>query len=64
MVFAASMYFQYWLESAGRSDSIGLWYTIVCAAVYTLIVWFLAGLTILVCKTVTRRNSRKRNTDE
>jgi uncharacterized membrane protein YhaH (DUF805 family) len=61
MVFVASIYFQRWLESTGRSDSIGLWYTIVCAVVYTLIIYLLAGLAVFVCTTVTRRYNRKGN---
>ncbi len=37
VVFALAVCLQLWLEAAGKSDSLGLWYTLYCAATYTLV---------------------------
>jgi hypothetical protein len=34
---AVALMMQSWLERTNRVDSIGLWFTILCAAIYTLI---------------------------
>jgi len=34
--FAVAFMMQSWLERTNRVDSIGLWFTILCAAIYTL----------------------------
>ena len=35
--FAVAFMIQCWLERTNRVDSIGLWFTILCASIYTLI---------------------------
>jgi hypothetical protein len=39
VIFSAAVLVQLWLEERNQADSIGLWYTLYSAVVYTLIVY-------------------------
>ena len=59
IVFIASIFFQRWLEVTNRSDSAGLWYTMICSIIYTLIVLFFLMITILVFRFIVAKKARK-----
>jgi len=46
-IFVACVLVQLWLEKTNRSDSVGWWYTIYCATIYSfgiLVILFLSRL--------------------
>lgn len=53
IVFCAAVAFQLFLEGTGRADSIGPWYTVYAAIIYTAIV---VGLTAVGFALIRRRN--------
>jgi hypothetical protein len=53
-VFAAALCTQLWLERHRKSDSVGLWYSIYCAATYTVII-VLAAAAVMALVRIQRK---------
>ncbi len=61
-VFMAFFYLELYLESKHLVDSVGLWYTILCAFVYTLVTAIILGaLYLFVRWLVTAASKRKQH---
>jgi hypothetical protein len=50
ILYLVTLKFQLWLESTSRSDSFGLWYTILCSVTYTVSVVLAIFLLVLFVK--------------
>jgi hypothetical protein len=49
-IFAAALCVQLWLERHHQSDSVGLWYSIYCAATYTVVTVLAVGAVMAVLR--------------
>lgn len=60
LVFCAAIAIQVFLEWTGHADSIGIWYTLYSAIIYTAIVVILFAIALALRKRNRERRARRR----